>query len=140
MTSLPAFCRVKDSEGHRRPATPKTENAMVLERAEISIKPGMMDEFLEALVNRALPLTETFTGLISFTALRGVEEPDSVMFLAEWETVESHLASRSEPAHAEFRSIVVPFTAGAKQTVHFSPVGTRSGPPGRSSTDQGNQS
>lgn len=100
---------------------------MVLERAEISIKPGMMDEFLEELANRALPLTETFTGLISFTALRGVEDADSVMFLAEWESVEAHLASRPEPTHAEFRSIVLPYTCGAKQTVHFSPVGTRKG-------------
>ena len=100
---------------------------MVLERAEISIKQGMMDEFLEAFVTRALPLTETFTGLISFTALRGVEDADSVMFLAEWESVEAHLASRPEPTHAEFRSIVLPYTSGAKQTVHFSPVGTRKG-------------
>ena len=98
---------------------------MVLERAEISIKDGMMDEFLTVFVSRALPLTETFTGLISFTALRGVEDPDSVMFLAEWESVEAHLASRVEPTHAEFRDIVVPYTSGAKQTVHFSPVGTR---------------
>ena len=100
---------------------------MVLERAEISIKDGMMDEFLTVFASRALPLTETFTGLISFTALRGVEDPDSVMFLAEWESVEAHLASRVEPPHAEFRDIVVPYTSGAKQTVHFSPVGTRKG-------------
>jgi quinol monooxygenase YgiN len=100
---------------------------MVLERAEISIKEGMMDEFLEVLSSRALPLTETFTGLISFAALRGVEDVDSVMFLAEWESVEAHLESRSEPTHAEFRTLVLPYTSGAKQTVHFSPVGTRMG-------------
>ncbi len=100
---------------------------MVLERAEISIKQGMMDEFLEVFVSQALPLTETFTGLISFTALRGVEDPDSVMFLAEWESVEAHLESRVEPTHAEFRGIVVPYTAGAKGTVHFSPIGKRKG-------------
>lgn len=98
------------------------EHEMVLERAEVIIKNGMMDEFLEVLVRRALPLTETFTGLLSFKALRGVEDENSVMFLAEWESIEAHLASRPEPAHAEFRSIVVPFTAGAKQTVHFAPV------------------
>lgn len=100
---------------------------MVLERAEISIKDGLMDEFLEVLTSSALPLTETFTGLISFTALRGVEDADSVMFLAEWESVEAHLESRSEPAHAEFRTLVLPYTSGAKQTEHFSPVGTRKG-------------
>lgn len=86
-----------------------------------------MDEFLDVFASRALPLTETFTGLISFTALRGVEDADSVMFLAEWESVEAHLESRFEPTHAEFRTIVLPYTSGAKQTVHFSPVGTRRG-------------
>jgi quinol monooxygenase YgiN len=96
---------------------------MVLERAEVIIKEGLMDEFIEVLVSKALPLTKSFTGLISFRALRGVEDANSVMFLAEWESIEAHLASRPEPAHAEFRSIVVPYTAGAKKTVHFSPVG-----------------
>ena len=95
---------------------------MILERAEVMIKEGMMDEFLEVLVDHAIPLTATFTGIISFKALRGVEDAHSVMFLAEWESIEAHIASRPEPAHVEFRSIVVPYTAGAKQTVHFAPV------------------
>ena len=95
---------------------------MVVERAEIFIKEGKMDEFLGVFVSKALPLTAEFTGLISFKALRGVEDADSVMFLAEWESVEAHLASRPEPAHEAFRQIVLPYTAGAKQTVHFSPV------------------
>jgi len=95
---------------------------MVLERAEIIIKDEMMDEFLDVFVSRALPLTRAFTGLISFDALRGVEDVCSVMFLAKWESIEAHLASRREPAHAEFRSIVLPYIAGAKKTVHFSPV------------------
>ncbi len=95
---------------------------MVLERAEVFIKEGLMDEFLEIFVAGALPLTASFTGLISFKAFRGVEDADSVMFLAEWKSVEAHLASRPEPAHEEFRQIVLPYTAGAKQTVHFAPV------------------
>jgi quinol monooxygenase YgiN len=95
---------------------------MVLERAEIFIKEGMMEEFLEVLTTRAIPLTAEYTGLISFKALRGVEDENSVMFLAEWVSIEAHLASRPEPAHAEFRKIVVPYTTGAKTTVHFMPV------------------
>lgn len=97
---------------------------MVLERAEVIVKAGMMEEFLDVLVSRALPLTKSFTGLISFEALRGVEDFDSVMLLARWTSIEAHLASRSEPAHAQFRSIVLPYTSGAKKTVHFSPVWT----------------
>jgi quinol monooxygenase YgiN len=88
---------------------------MILERAEVIIKPGMMEEFLAV-------LTAEFTGCLSFRALRGVEDADSVMLLAEWESIEAHLASRPEPAHAEFRQIVLPYTAGAKQTVHFADI------------------
>lgn len=95
---------------------------MVLERAEIFIKEGMMEEFLEILKSRAIPLTAQFTGCLSFKALRGVEDVNSVMFLAEWDSVEAHLVSRLEPAHARFREIVLPYTSGAKPTVHFGPV------------------
>lgn len=95
---------------------------MVLERAEVFIREGAMDEFLEVLRTKAIPLTETFTGIISFRALRGVEDINSVMFLAEWESVEAHLASRPEPAHAKFREHVLPFVVGSKPTVHFDPV------------------
>jgi quinol monooxygenase YgiN len=95
---------------------------MVLERAEIVIKEGMMEEFLGVLASKALPLTKTFTGIVSFTALRGVEESNNVMFLAYWESIEAHLASRPEPAHAEFRERVLPYVGSAKTTVHFDPI------------------
>jgi quinol monooxygenase YgiN len=95
---------------------------MVLERAEVFIREGQMEEFLDVLKTRAIPLTSQFTGLLSFTALRGVEDAHSVMFLAEWESVEAHLASRPEPAHDRFRKLVLPYTTGAKPTVHFEPV------------------
>ena len=95
---------------------------MILERAEILIKPGMMDALVEVLRTQALPLTATFTGIISFKALRGVENPDAMMFLAEWELLEAHLASRPEPAHARFRELVFPFVDKPVATVHFEPV------------------
>jgi hypothetical protein len=44
------------------------------------------------------------------------------MFLARWQSIEAHLASRPEPAHAEFRAIVRPYVDTPKQTVHFWPV------------------
>ena len=81
-----------------------------------------MEEFLEVLKAKAIPLTAQFTGCLSFKALRGVEDVNSVMFLAEWESIEAHLASRPEPAHDQFRQIVRPYTTGAKPTVHFEPV------------------
>lgn len=95
---------------------------MVLERAEVFIQEGRMEEFLDILKSKAIPLTAEFTGLLSFKALRGVEDVNSVMFLAEWESVEAHLASRPEPAHEQFRQFVLPYTSGAKPTVHFDPL------------------
>jgi quinol monooxygenase YgiN len=95
---------------------------VVLERAEIIIKDGLMDEFLDVLRDKALPLTRQFTGCLSFKALRGVEDVNSVMLLAQWESIEAHLASRPEPAHEEFRQLVRPFTSGAKPTVHFTEI------------------
>lgn len=95
---------------------------MVLERAEVIIKHGLMEEFLQVLRAQALPLTAQFTGCLSFRALRGVEDVDSVMLLAEWESIEMHVASRAEPSHIEFRKVVLPYTSGAKKTVHFAPV------------------
>lgn len=92
---------------------------MVLERAEIIVKDGLMDECLAALRERGLPLTRQFTGCHSFRAYKGVEDANSVMLLAEWESIEAHIESRSEPAHVEFRAVVLPFAAGAKPTVHF---------------------
>lgn len=96
---------------------------MVIERAEIIIKPGMMDAFMAHFVADALPLTRQFTGCLSFRALRGVEHADHVMFLAEWQSVEAHLASRPEPAHEQFRQIVLPFVERPVGTVHFEPIG-----------------
>lgn len=95
---------------------------MVLERAEVFIREGQMDEFLQVLASQAIPLTREFTGCLSFRALRGVEDANSVMFLAEWRSIEAHLASRPEPAHEQFRKLVLPYTTGAKPTVHFDPV------------------
>jgi quinol monooxygenase YgiN len=95
---------------------------MVLERAEITIQPGRMAEFLTVLREQALPLTASYEGCRSFKALHGVEEPDQVMFLAEWISIEAHHASREAPEHAAFRELLLPFAAGAKPTVHFSPV------------------
>jgi quinol monooxygenase YgiN len=92
---------------------------MVLERAEFHAKPGMGDAVVQVLQAEGLPLTANYTGCLSFQALRCVEEPDTIMFLAEWESIEAHIASRAEPAHVAFRELLVPFAAGARPTVHF---------------------
>jgi quinol monooxygenase YgiN len=95
---------------------------MVLERAEITIKDGMLEEFLRVFQTKALPLTATYSGCISFRAMQCVEYPQRVMFLAEWESIEAHHASRLEPDHTAFRNMVLPFSAGGSETVHFTTI------------------
>lgn len=95
---------------------------MVMERAEFLVKEGMEDELLTVLREKALPLTASYTGCLSFKAMQCVEHPGTIMFLAEWESIEAHIASRGEPAHAAFRELLLPFAAGARETVHFTQV------------------
>jgi quinol monooxygenase YgiN len=95
---------------------------MIVERAEIIVQPGRMEEMIKVLREEALPLTASFEGCLSFRALRGVEDADSVMLIAEWESLEAHLSSREAPEHARFRELVLPFAAGAKPTVHFEDI------------------
>ncbi len=92
---------------------------MVLERAEFTARQGSSDELAELLQSRGLALAASYTGCLSFKAMRCVEEPDTFMFLAEWVSIEAHQESRMEPAHVEFREMLLPFAAGARPTVHF---------------------
>lgn len=92
---------------------------MVFERAEFTAQVGKGDVVAEVLKTRGLPLAATYTGCLSFKALRCCEYPDTFMFLAEWETIEAHHASRHEAAHVAFRELLMPFAADARETVHF---------------------
>ncbi len=92
---------------------------MVLERAEFTAQEGKGDAVAEVLKQRGLTLAATYTGCKSFRAIRCVEYPETFMFLAEWDSIEAHQASRLEPAHVEFRELLLPYAAGARETVHF---------------------
>jgi quinol monooxygenase YgiN len=92
---------------------------MVLERAEFTAQTGKGDAVAEALKARGLSLAATYTGCRSFKALRCAEYPETFMFLAEWDSIEAHHASRHEAAHVAFRELLIPFAAGARETVHF---------------------
>lgn len=95
---------------------------MVIERAEFMAKEGMGGEVAELLRTKGLALAATYTGCQSFKALRCVEYPDTIMFLAEWDSIEAHAASRHEAAHVQFRELLLPYAAGARETVHFAEI------------------
>jgi heme-degrading monooxygenase HmoA len=62
---------------------------MILEIAQIAVKPGMEAEF-EAGVAKAKPLFARAKGCKSMTLRRGVEIPNRYRLLVEWETLENH--------------------------------------------------
>lgn len=95
---------------------------MVLERAEFTAKPGTGDTLAKLLESRGLQLAATYTGCRSFKALRCLEDRDTFMLLAEWSSIEAHQRSRMEPAHVQFREMLLPFAADARPTVHFEEI------------------
>jgi quinol monooxygenase YgiN len=93
-----------------------------MERSEFQVQDGKADELVELIRSRGLALAAGYTGCTSFKAYQCVEKPNSIMLLAEWVSIEAHLESRSEPAHVEFREMLLPFAAGAEPTVHFTEI------------------
>ena len=79
---------------------------MVLESAEILIKPGMEAEF-EAAVRQATPLFQRARGCAGMQLQRGIENPQAYRLLVRWETVEDHnVHFRGSEDFQEWRRLV----------------------------------
>jgi heme-degrading monooxygenase HmoA len=79
---------------------------MVLEIAQIDVKPGMEAEF-EAGVARAAPLFRRAKGCTAMVLQRSVEKPTRYRLFVTWETVENHTVDfRGAPDFAEWRKLV----------------------------------
>ena len=62
---------------------------MVVEIAQIEIKPGLEAEF-EAGVKKAVPIFQRARGCSGMELHRSVEKPQRYRLLVKWETVENH--------------------------------------------------
>jgi heme-degrading monooxygenase HmoA len=85
---------------------------MVLERAEISVKPGMAADLLAVLRGQGLPLLHGIPGCQSARAGGGVETPDKVLLLVEWESMAAHEAFKKMPEYNTLNGLFGPFAAG----------------------------
>lgn len=95
---------------------------MVLESAEILIKPGMEAEF-EAGVRQAAPLFRRARGCAGMELQRGVENPCAYRLLVRWETVEDHTVHfRGSADFQEWRRLVGHCFDGAPQVTHLDTV------------------
>lgn len=79
---------------------------MVLEIAQIDVKPGMEAEF-EAAVAKAEPLFRRAKGCRGMTLQRSIEKPQRYRLFVQWQTLENHTVDfRGSPDFAQWRGLV----------------------------------
>jgi heme-degrading monooxygenase HmoA len=79
---------------------------MILEIAQIDVKPGMEQEF-EAGVRKAAPIFKRAKGCTGMELQRSVEKPARYRLFVKWETLESHTVDfRGSPDFQVWRKLV----------------------------------
>lgn len=79
---------------------------MVLEIAQIDVKPGMEQEF-EAAVKEAVPLFQRAKGCRGMELQRSIEKPSRFRLFVEWETLENHTVDfRNSDDFQQWRKLV----------------------------------
>lgn len=91
---------------------------MVIERAQLPLKPGSGPDFEQALPE-ALEMIRAAAGCRSVVAGRGVEEPDTYVLLVEWDSVQAHTDYTTTEQFKAFGGLIAPFFAGPPAVLHF---------------------
>jgi len=79
---------------------------MILEIAQIDIKPGMETQF-EAGVKTAAPIFQRAKGCHGMELQRSVEKPQRYRLFVKWDSVEAHTVDfRGSPDFQEWRKLV----------------------------------
>ena len=95
---------------------------MILEIAQIDIKPGMEADF-EAGVKNAAPLFKRAKGCKSMTLQRSHENPSRYRLFVQWETLENHTKDFRESADfQEWRKLVGHTFASPPNVEHVTEV------------------
>jgi quinol monooxygenase YgiN len=97
---------------------------MVLEIAQIDVKPGLEAEF-EAGVAKAVPLFRRAKGCSAMTLHRSVEQPTRYRLFVTWVTLENHTVDfRGSADFAEWRKLVGHCFASPPEVEHVREVAT----------------
>jgi heme-degrading monooxygenase HmoA len=95
---------------------------MILEIAQIDVKPGMESE-IEAGVKKAGAVFKRAKGCKSMTLQRSHEQPSRYRLFVQWETLENHTKDFRESADfAEWRKLVGHCFAAPPQVEHVTEV------------------
>jgi heme-degrading monooxygenase HmoA len=92
---------------------------MILESAEIFVKPGMEEQF-EAGVRQATPLFQRAQGCLGMGLQRGIENPRAYRLLVQWQILEDHTVHfRSSEDFQAWRELVGDCFDGAPVVTHL---------------------
>jgi len=96
---------------------------MILEIADIDIKPGTGTQFEVAVEQGVAEAISRAKGFMGYKLNRGVESPERYILMIFWQTLENHTEDfRPSSAFQDWRALVGPFFAGAPTVEHFSLV------------------
>ena len=93
---------------------------MILEIADIRIRPGQQAAFEEAIQRGLDTVAARAKGMQGYKVNKGIESPERYVLQIFWETLEDHTVGfRESPLFAEWRAIVGPFFAQPPVVEHF---------------------
>jgi len=93
---------------------------MILEVADIRIRPGTQSEFDVAIQTGVRSVLAKATGFRGYKINKGIESPERYLLMVFWETLENHtLDFRGSPAFGQWRAIVGSYFAVAPSVEHF---------------------
>ena len=93
---------------------------MILELADIRIRPGQQAAFDEAITRGVQTVISKAQGFRGFKVNKGIESPERYILQIFWDTLEDHTVHfRGSPAFADWRAIVGPFFAQPPVVEHF---------------------
>jgi heme-degrading monooxygenase HmoA len=93
---------------------------MILELADIRIKPGTQAQFDKAIVQGVETVIAKSRGFRGYKINKGVESPERYLLMIFWETLENHTVDfRNSELFTEWRTIASPFFAATPSVEHF---------------------
>ena len=93
---------------------------MILELADITIRPGEQQAFDAAIARGIETIISGANGFRRASVHKGIESPERYVLQIEWDTLENHTVDfRGSPAFAQWRAIVGPFFAQPPRVEHF---------------------
>jgi heme-degrading monooxygenase HmoA len=97
---------------------------MILELADIRIRPGEQAAFDEAIVRGVSTVISQARGFRGWKVNKGIESPERYLLMIFWDTLEDHTVHfRGGPLFAQWRAIVGPYFAQPPQVEHYTLLG-----------------